>query len=76
VTRIYPNFDILDELASQISKICSVIGFSDITTRSGQTKESLMVGLGKHLNSALKIHDLAQYEARKRFLEKHNATSG
>ena len=75
VTRKYPDFETLHEVLSRISKISGVVGFSDLPTWRGQTKESLRADLEKYLNSALKVHGLAECEGMKRFLEKHNATT-
>ncbi|PUU75456.1 PXA domain-domain-containing protein [Tuber borchii] len=73
ITRKYHYFEALHEVLSRISKISGVVGFSDLPTWRGQTKESLRADLEKYLNSALKIHGLAECEGMKRFLEKHNA---
>ncbi|RPA99434.1 hypothetical protein L873DRAFT_1767608 [Choiromyces venosus 120613-1] len=75
VTRKYPDFEALHEVLSRISKISGVVGFGDLPVWKGQTKESLRGGLEKYLNSALKIHGLAECEGMKRFLEKDNATT-
>jgi len=71
--RIYPTPEALDAVLSLISKISTVMGFCDLTTWRGQTTESLKSDLEKYLNSALIIHDLAECEGMKGFLDKQKA---
>jgi len=71
--RKYPTPEAVEAVLSLIAKISSAIGSRDLISWRGQTKESLKPDLERYLNSALMIHDLAECEGMKRFLDKHKA---
>ena len=74
ITRKYPDLETLEQVLSQISKISSSIGLSNLMTRRGQTKEFLRLDPEKYLDSVLMIPDLAVCEGMKGPSDNHNAT--